>query len=66
MNKESLPHDLYKSYFETVRNRIMGQILDVQAEGKSTIEELMKKIDFNSQVEDRAFDQFKKATLLQR
>ncbi|OUB18357.1 hypothetical protein BK708_21310 [Bacillus thuringiensis serovar yunnanensis] len=65
LHKESLPHDLYKSYFETVRNRIMGQILDVQTEGKSTIEELMKKIDFDSQDEDRAFDQFKKATLLQ-
>ncbi|EOO24399.1 hypothetical protein IIU_06731, partial [Bacillus cereus VD133] len=60
LNKYSLPHDLYKSYFETARNRIMGQIMDVQTEGKSTIEELMKQIDFNNQDENSTFDKFEK------
>ncbi|QWI73226.1 hypothetical protein ER45_029090 (plasmid) [Bacillus mycoides] len=61
LDKYSLTHDLYKKYFETLRNRIMGQIMDVQSEGKSTIEELTKQIDFNNKDENATFDILEKA-----
>lgn len=61
LDRYRLPDDLYKKYFETLRNRIMSQISIVQVEGKTNIEKLNEQIDFNSKDENNTFDQFEKA-----
>ena len=61
LGRYQLPDDLYKKYFETLKNRIMSQIFIVQVEGKITIEKLNEQIDFNNRDESNTFDKFEKA-----
>jgi anthrax edema toxin adenylate cyclase len=60
LDRYQLPDDLYKKYFERLKNRIMSQIFIVQVDGKITIEKLNEQIDFNNKDENNTFDQFEK------
>ncbi|WP_234931910.1 hypothetical protein [Bacillus thuringiensis] len=61
LDRYQLSDELYKRYFETLKNRIMSQIFIVQIEGNITIEKLNEQIDFNNKDENTTFDKFKKA-----
>ncbi|EEL02945.1 Calmodulin-sensitive adenylate cyclase [Bacillus cereus BDRD-ST196] len=61
LDSYQLSDELYKRYFETLKNRIMSQIFIVQIEGNITIEKLNEKIDFNNKDENTTFDKFEKA-----